>query len=455
MENDKELDTALYKFGLISPLIHLDNEAVRETVARSIVEQEHTMPHSGKTRLTKKTLGNYQKRYKQKGFEGLKRKKRSDRDLYKGLSPVLQEKITELKKEDPKRSSRLIIRLIKAQKGFENSSLHERTVSRFMKKNGLTRKHLLPKKIHYSFEKEKINALWQSDISDGIYLSKEKKMSYLFAFIDDYSRLVPHAEFYPDEKSPRLEDCLKKAILKRGIPEVLYVDNGKVFDSTHLKRICAELGIRLLHHLPYTPESKGKIERFFLRAQREFFSEASHAGIGSLEELNSFFMTWLEIEYHRVEHHSIGTTPLDRYIHDFQKHKPRTVESLEEITEIFLYREKRNVNKQSGIIKLNGNLYQVKEYALLSHDVEVRFDPFDMSRVFVYHEGKYVQQAHLRTLKNQVFAKVPEEDQTPEAAVRKSSVDYLSRLKQKELEIRQKEFSPIDFSRQIGEDKKC
>ena len=47
----------------------------------------------------------------------------------------------------------------------------------------------------------------------------------MFCFIDDHSRLVPHCEFFFDEALPRLERVLKIAILRRGLPQAVYVDN--------------------------------------------------------------------------------------------------------------------------------------------------------------------------------------------------------------------------------------
>lgn len=453
MENDKDLTPELFKFSLISPLIHIDDKEDRQNIVQSITGKELDIPASGKKSLTPKTVSNYLKRYENSGFEGLKRKNRSDKGKSKAISEDVFQKIKALKEESPKRTANQIIRLIVSTPGMEGIILKERTVSRLLKDNRLTRKDLKPKKIHYSFEKEHINELWESDITDGIVIRGTDKMTFLFAFIDDYSRIIPHAQFYYDEKLPRLEDSLKKAVLKRGIPKVLYVDNGKVFDANHLKRICAELGIRLVHHLPYSPWSKGKVERFFQRVQREFMSEARHADIHSLEELNSFLNTWLEMEYHRVEHHSIGSAPIDRYNDDMKRVQIRKIESLEEITEIFLYREKRFVHASSGIVKLNGNLYQVKNFGLLGLEVEVRFDPFDISRIFIYVDEKFSETAFPRNLKNPVLLDIPEENKTKEAVIRQSSVDFFARLKQKELETVRKESRIIDFTKLNGEDK--
>ena len=257
MEEDKEFERALFKFSLISSLLHPESEEDRKRTVQSITERELDIPYSQKKRITAKTLENYLSRYESEGFAGLMRQTRSDKSKLKSVSDELLWRIIELKKEEPRRSARQIIKLIS---GCEGGRLKERTVSRILKNNGLTRKDLLPKKIHRSFEMEHISDLWEADICDGLFIKSASRMTYLFAFIDDFSRVVPHAQFYYDEKLPRLEDCLKKAILKRGIPKKIYADNGKVFVSNHLKRICAELGIRLINHLPYSPQSKGNVK---------------------------------------------------------------------------------------------------------------------------------------------------------------------------------------------------
>ena len=62
--------------------------------------------------------------------------------------------------------------------------------------------------------------MWQSDLKDGVYLPDPKNpdkflKTHLLVFIDDHSRLVTHGEFYFSEKFPILEDCFRKAVLKR------------------------------------------------------------------------------------------------------------------------------------------------------------------------------------------------------------------------------------------------
>ena len=119
-----------------------------------------------------------------------------------------------------------------------------------------------------------------------------KKRTYLVAVLDDFSRLIPHAEFYRHEKLPHLENTLQKAILKRGIPHVLYVDNGQIFSAHQINLICAELGIRKITSKPYSPE--GKIERFFRTVRADFLTELEHEKVDHLHQLNSKFWAWIE-----------------------------------------------------------------------------------------------------------------------------------------------------------------
>ena len=117
-----------------------------------------------------------------------------------------------------------------------------------------------------------------SDLKDGVYLPDPKNpdkflKTYLLVFIDDHSRLVTPAEFYFSEKLPILEDCFRKAVLKRGLPEKVYVDNGKIFVSRWFRLACARLNVKHRVTAPYSPESKGKVERF-MRTADQFTEEA-------------------------------------------------------------------------------------------------------------------------------------------------------------------------------------
>jgi len=86
---------------------------------------------------------------------------------------------------------------------------------------------------------------------------------FLQATLDDASRLIPHAQFYPNQGLDSFLDCLRQAVAARGLPTRLYMDNAKIYRSPQLARIAAGIGILIVHTPPYQPEGRGKIERWF------------------------------------------------------------------------------------------------------------------------------------------------------------------------------------------------
>ena len=82
------------------------------------------------------------------------------------------------------------------------------------------------------------------------------------------------------------------------------------------------------------------------------------------------------------------------------------------LVDLFLWEEKRKVDK-AGCIKVGGNLYPVAEH-LVGHEVSVRFDPFDMSRVRLYQKDQFVEVLEPQTLVNRTFCKaVPRKKEKP------------------------------------------
>ena len=81
--------------------------------------------------------------------------------------------------------------------------------------------------------------------------------------------MVPYCAFALSENTQAFLPVFKQALLRRGIPQRLYVDNGANYRSQHLALVCAKLGIALIHARPYQPQGKGKQERWFrtVRAQ--------------------------------------------------------------------------------------------------------------------------------------------------------------------------------------------
>jgi transposase InsO family protein len=402
MDEKKREEIALFRYRLIIPFLAPDELewGVKGELLKRLVKQNYSIPFSNKSSLSAATLRRYLAAYRKKGFDGLKPKSRSDVGASNKIPPDILDKAFELKKEEPRRSARKIVRLMEAHQLAAPGLLKPSTLSRLLRKNNLTTQQLKKtKKSFRAFQAEHPNQIWQSDVMYGPYLPhpdqpETKKRTYLVAVLDDYSRLIPHAEFYWHEKLPHLENTLQKAILKRGIPHVLYVDNGQIYSAHQINIICAELGIRKITSKPYSPEGRGKIERFFRTVRADFLAELQHEKVDHLHQLNSKFWAWLEQAYHQHLHSTTKETPTTRWRHHVTPYLRKIDEK--QLQSIFLWRKNRTVSK-TGLVSYDGLKYEVSTCPA-GTTVELRYDPFHNETVFIYLDGQFIQKAHPTSL---------------------------------------------------------
>ena len=133
----------------------------------------------------------------------------------------------------------------------------------------------------------------------------------------------------------------------------------------------------------YSPESKGKIERFNSTVEA-FLEELSLEKAKSLEELNRKFRIWLDEGYNNREHSSLkGQSPMQAYTGDPKRVRFATPE---ECRDAFLWEDTRKVDN-TGCFKLNGVEYEAGiEY--IGKKVDARYDPFDTIHVEVWYSGE-------------------------------------------------------------------
>ena len=126
-----------------------------------------------------------------------------------------------------------------------------------------------------SFVAEHAGAIWYGDVMHGptVLVGGQWRKTYLVSLFDDASRLVAHSAFCLGETALDIEGVLKQAVLKRGVPSKLVVDNGSAYRAHTLQGICARLGIHLIHCRPYAPKGKGKLERWHRTFRDQFLSE--------------------------------------------------------------------------------------------------------------------------------------------------------------------------------------
>ena len=205
-------------------------------------------------------------------------------------------------------------------------------------------------------------------VSDG----RKRRKTYLIAFIDDATRVIPFAAFAHSENTTTFLPVFKQAIARRGLPARLFVDNGANFRSQQLALVCAKLSIALIHARPYQPAGKGKIERWFRTLRAAWLSRLDDEATASLEALNRSLWSWVEGEYHQSPHRGLDArTPLDQWA--LAGHNVRYPDPATDLDDLFLFEAKRRVMKDRTL-SLHGRLYEV-DAVLVGQTVTLRYDP--------------------------------------------------------------------------------
>lgn len=379
---DHAREEALRRYRIIAPLLEEGlAESEKGAVRRLIRDQEA---------LSERTLRRYVAAFKEGGFDSLLPRERKDKGVFRAIPDEALTLAAELRRELPGRSAERIRQLLES----EGYSVARSTLERCLRQQGLSGREIEAERKHRlmgtsrRFNRVGRNTLWQADIKYGPYLPDpdlpgRKMRTYLVAIIDDATRLVVHGEFYDNQRLPVLEEALRKAIIRCGAPDNLYVDNGKVFVSQWLRLACAKLRVRHLNTKAYSPEAKGKIERWN-RTVDEFIREAQLEQPPTLEKLNGLFRAWLSEGYNHREHSSLGgKSPAQAFTQDS---KALRFPSPEALREAFLWEKSPRVDK-SGCFSLSGLRYEAGvEYA--RKKVLARYDPFDLSVVEVWCGGE-------------------------------------------------------------------
>ena len=278
------------------------------------------------------------------------------------------------------------------------------------------------------FEADAPNVLWVADVLHGPLIGGKK--TYLLAFLDDHSRFVTGHRWGWSEDSLHLATAFKRAIAARGLPRTLYVDNGACFVDETTAVTCAKLGIRITHSPPYRPEGRGKIERFFETVRGQFLVEISPDGLAAPgrrvpdgpEQLNGWFTTWAEHEYHVRVHSSTGAAPLARW----STGTPRFIPAAQ-LDAAFLWEAIRTVAARTATIKFQGNTYQTVP-ELAGQAVTIRYSPFDLTGIEVFHRDVSHGIAQPHVIRRHCHPKVK---QAPQAVPAVTGIDYLQLLEDK------------------------
>ena len=388
MPDDKTEKTALFRYGLIAPLV-LETLPRGELTRRAqeVASRLYDIPNSTRRQVSVDTLLEWTLRYRRNGLTALMPKPREDRGRMRAIPDATAALIERLKRESPHRTGTALLNhlaLAGDQAGISPSTLY-----RFLRARGLTERQLVLDKAtaHKKYEAEFANQIWQSDMLFGPWVERAgggKMQVFLQAALDDASRLIPHAQFYPNQGLDSFLDCLRQAIAARGLPTRLYMDNAKIYRSPQLSRIAASIGILIVHTPPYQPDGRGKIERFFRSVREQFLSNLDPKALLSLDQLNERLWHWLDTVYHRREHSALQTTPLLRWQRDIAQ--VRQLPPATDMRRLFFHRVDRLVRRDSTFL-LRHRFFEAPPY-LAGKKIEVRFDPLDLTHLEIYCAGK-------------------------------------------------------------------
>ena len=387
MTEDQKIEIAIFRYGVVSEFVN-GVELSRPEKRRMIKERcarKWYIPYSEKTSISPSTIKRWIRIYKNSGrrLTSLYPQSRSDQ----GQSRVLDEDtcmaIVNLRQKLPAVNIEELMSQMHSRglvtPGIE---LKTSTVYRFLHKNNLMDLTARKPVDRRRFEAELPNDLWQSDVMHGPrVLSGDKlRKTYLIAIIDDHSRLIVYARFYLSESLPYFLDSLYHALAKRGLPRKLFVDNGPAFRSKKLEYITAQLNITLIHAKPYTPQSKGKIERWFKTVRSSFLPTFTQTT--DLNTLNQGLIEWIDSSYQRRKHGATGETPFARFTKKLEC--PRLAPS--KLTDYFRTVARRKVAKDRTII-LNGKLYE-GPVALIGKRVELLYHDSNLDQIEIMFNQK-------------------------------------------------------------------
>jgi transposase len=235
---------ALFRLSVLGPMVsreQLEHGELQQLI-RELAAREYAIPGTQRRHLGEKTIQAWYYAWRREGIAGLEPKIRVDRGQSK-IAPEIQEAILAAKRDNPRRSIRQILRLLEAAGIVAEHSLSRSAIHRLLQQSGLSKLAGGPASPEEkrSFTAEFAGSIWYGDVMHGPRVPHKGQLrkTYLVSLIDDASRLVVHSTFCLGETALDIEGVLKQALLKRGVPTRIVVDNGAAYRALLARRLDA------------------------------------------------------------------------------------------------------------------------------------------------------------------------------------------------------------------------
>ena len=373
-------DLAIWRFGVISPLLHRDCEGIPLYLAiERLAQNIFTLPDGRQLQFSADTLRHWLYLFRKFGLPGLRSIVRRDKGKT-SLSQAFQDAIIRMRNEHPAWTiTRILVQLEK--EGLWNSRRPSRTaIYRFTSSHKLNRNPVKPPEPSHSFEFSHFGDLWMADFMHGpkIRMGRKERKAYLHVILDDATRYIVAATFHLAEDTKALISDLMLAVRRFGIVRRLYTDNGSAFRSRHLAHVAARLSISLPHTPAYRPQGRGKIERLFRSVRDGLVTGRAST---SLEKLNHDLDVWVS-QYHRKIHSALGKSPMDKK--DQCGNGLKMLDDIRNIDALFRMEELKTIYA-NGCVRVGGNYYDVPE-ALPGQKIKIAYLPWDLSVIYMGDE---------------------------------------------------------------------
>ena len=426
MPEDHKERVALFRYSVVSEAVSDRlSPAERGLVVRALATRPWVTPDGDERFISRTTIDRWVAAYRRDGLRALEPEARSDKGRGRA-NPELMAEAVRLRRQVPARSAAQIVEIIARAHGVQ---LAERTVREHLSRSGVSRAAISadPVKAFGRYEASRRNEIWIGDVLIGPFVPHPRlpgsKRAKLFVLVDDYSRLLVAGRWMTEENTRAGQEVLRSAICRRGVPEHAYFDNGAPYRSSQLERTCAVLGVHLVHSKPYTPMGRGKQERLNRYIRERFLTEAEAAGIKSFEQLNDDFSAWAEQVANTRVHAETKKAPITRFL----EAGPGELPDAQLVREAFRWSVTRRVTK-TATVSLYANRYEV-DPGLIGRNVELRFDPEDLTVIDVVTNGVTICQAAPFKIGRHVHPSVSKEEEPTATEQDGPRIDYLGLVK--------------------------
>lgn len=363
--------------------------------------------------VCQRSVFRYYAAFRDHGWEGLQTRRGTARPVGAVLPKDLVDFLREERKLDryasiPEMLRRAVAREIIAA----DQAIDRTTVWRFFKANGLPVRHV-PSKKEIDSRRWSYPHRMMLVLADGKQFragaSKVRRVAIFF--LDDATRrglavVVGSA----GENSRLFLRGLRKLVLRYGISDILYLDQGPGFISADTHYACTRLHIDFIHGTKAYPEGHGKIEKFNQTAGsfvlRGLTSPQVDPDCAALELRLEHF---LDQQYNLHPHESLDlNTPLARW--DSDSRALRFPESERALDQAMVITESRAVSNDN-VIPFNSINYEVPRGHARTR-IDVRRNLIS-GELFVLHDGHLVQLHPVNLAANAIAARASPKSPSP------------------------------------------